>query len=113
MNRKEQIAMDNAMKEKCTRSSSDEKSLFDGLCDAMIALRTSEDFRKFLIDICSVKEIEAISQRLRVAQLLRKGMNYQQIIAETGASTVTISRVNRCLKYGSGGYDIVLERSDD
>lgn len=105
--------MSYALKENKTRCHANEKSLFDDLCEAMTGLKTGEDFRKFLIDICSVKEIEAISQRLRVAQLLRQGMNYQQIIAETGASTVTISRVNRCLKYGSGGYDIVLEERDD
>lgn len=105
--------MSNALKENKARGDADEKSLFEDLCETMTGLKTKEDFRRFLIDICSAKEIEAISQRLRVAQLLRQGMNYQQIIAETGASTVTISRVNRCLKYGSGGYDIVLEGRDD
>ena len=77
---------------------------------AVLALETEEECRNFFSDICTVTELQAISQRLRVAQLLRAGESYSSITAETGVSAATISRVSRCLEYGAGGYDCVLER---
>ena len=82
----------------------------DFLFDAILSLRTREDCYKFFEDLCTVPEIKAISQRLTVADMLRKKMVYNEIVARTGASTATISRVNRCLQYGAGGYRLVLER---
>lgn len=75
-----------------------------------MSLKTAEEFRAFLDDVCTIKEIKDISQRLEVAVRLDDGKNYQEITRETGASTATISRVNRCLHYGSDGYQIVIKR---
>lgn len=66
----------------------------------------------FLEDVCTVKEITDMAQRLKVARLLRAKTSYALINQETGISTATISRVSRCLDYGAGGYDLVLERLD-
>ena len=82
---------------------------FDELFDAVLKLKNIDDCRKFFEDVCTIKELEDISQRLEVAKLLKKGYNYQGISKETGASTATISRVNKCINYGSGGYKIVLD----
>lgn len=80
------------------------------LYKATASIKNSDESEKFLCDILSIKEIAEISQRLEVAKLLRDGWIYTDISAKTGASTATISRVNRCLNYGEGGYDIVLGR---
>lgn len=77
---------------------------------ALLTLNTEEECIAFLEDICTIKEIQDISQRLVVAKMLNEGEKYQNIEKETGASTATISRVNKCLAYGSGGYKTVLER---
>lgn len=81
---------------------------FDSLFEAVLKLKSVEDCRKFFEDVCTIKELQDVTQRLEVAKLLKKGCNYQSISKETGASTATISRVNKCLNYGSGGYAIVL-----
>ena len=81
---------------------------FDNLFEAVLRLDKIEDLRKLFEDMCTVKELEAMSQRLRVASMLKRGSNYQEISESTGASTATISRVNKCLMYGTGGYDLVL-----
>ena len=80
---------------------------------AITLLGTPEECRDFLEDICTVKELEDISQRLTVAQLLKTGKSYQVISKETGASTATISRVNRALVYGNGGYEAMLLKLED
>ena len=80
------------------------------LLNAIASLKTPEECAAFLEDACTIKEIQDISQRLEVASLLSAKKNYQEISKETGASTATISRVNRCLTYGSNGYHIVLDR---
>ncbi|HJJ57434.1 MAG TPA: YerC/YecD family TrpR-related protein [Methanocorpusculum sp.] len=80
------------------------------LLNSLMSLKTAEEFRAFLDDVCTIKEIKDISQRLEVAVRLDDGKNYQEITRETGASTATISRVNRCLHYGSDGYKIVIKR---
>ena len=79
----------------------------DLLCDALLKLKNIDEVYAFLEDICTIKEIKDLSQRLRVAKMLREGTSYIQISRETGASTATISRVSRCLEYGSGGYKTV------
>ena len=85
---------------------------FDELFEAILKLKSVEDCRKFFEDVCTIKELQDITQRLEVARLLKEGYNYQSISKETGASTATISRVNKCLNYGSGGYNLVLEKGD-
>ena len=82
----------------------------DRLFEAILHLETVEECYRFFEDVCTVKEIREIAQRLDVAKYLSSGNNYQVITALTGASTATISRVNRCLNYGSGGYREMLQK---
>lgn len=82
----------------------------DFLYRGILSLQTREECYAFFEDICTIKELQAMAQRFRVAQMLRENKNYQQIQADTGASSATISRVNKCLLYGSGGYATALER---
>lgn len=76
----------------------------------ILTLQTREECCAFFEDICTIKELQAMAQRFRVAAQLRDNRNYQEIQADTGASSATISRVNKCLLYGSGGYATALER---
>jgi len=82
----------------------------DELFRAILTLETAEECYRFFEDICTINEIRDIAQRLSVAQQLSEGRIYSDISKETGASTATISRVNKCLNYGSDGYRLVLER---
>ena len=82
----------------------------DRLFKSMLQLETVEDCYQFFTDICTIKEIQDMAQRLDTAILLSQGMNYQNISKEIGISTATISRVSRCLNYGSGGYRAAIER---
>lgn len=82
----------------------------DELFRAILTLRTVEECYAFFDDLCTVPEIKAMAQRFRVAGMLHSGEIYTDIVQETGASTATISRVNRALNYGSDGYTITLER---
>ncbi len=82
------------------------------LVHALLQLQTEEECRLLLEDLMTAKEIEDMAQRLQVAQLLLEKENYNNISAKTGASSTTISRVNRCVVYGNGGYKTVLERMD-
>ena len=85
----------------------------DRLLAVISRIENPEECRRFFEDICTVKELLDMAQRLDVARLLRKGENYQSISRQVGASTATISRVSRCLNYGSGGYDTVLEKLEE
>jgi len=82
----------------------------DALVQAMLHLNTEEEAYSFFEDIFTIKELQAVAQRLAVAGLLKKRVTYQDIAEQTGASTATISRVNRSLTYGAGGYQLVLSR---
>lgn len=77
---------------------------------AILALETKEECKAFFDDICTIKELQDLTQRLQVAVMLSEGKNYQEISKETSVSSATISRVNRCLNYGDGGYSTVLGR---
>lgn len=77
---------------------------------AILALKTVDECMKFFDDLCTKSEILAMEQRYHVAYCLDDGMIYTDILSETGASSATISRVNRSLQYGSGGYEIVFSR---
>ena len=85
---------------------------FDGLFNAVLKLKTVKDCQKFFEDVCTIKELQDISQRLEVAALLKEGNNYQEVSKITGASTATICRVNKCLNYGTGGYNLVLDNKE-
>ncbi|WP_110113610.1 YerC/YecD family TrpR-related protein [Bacillus sp. CGMCC 1.16541] len=82
------------------------------LFEAILSLKDVEECYRFFDDLCTVNEIQSLAQRLEVARMLREGFTYHKIETETGASTATISRVKRCLNYGSDAYQLVLERLD-
>ena len=84
----------------------------DMLMKAVVSLENTEDAYRFFEDLCTIPEIRSISQRLAVAELLRKRETYQKIAEETGASSATISRVNRALTYGADGYNRVLKEME-
>lgn len=81
---------------------------FDDLFKAILSLKDLNDCYDFFDDLCTVPELKAFAQRFQVAKLLREKRVYSEIVNMTGASTATISRVNRSLLYGCGGYDIVF-----
>ena len=82
----------------------------DMLFEAILRLQSLEECYNFFDDLCTVQELKALTQRLQVAVMLSEGKVYSDIVAKTGASTATISRVNRSLNYGSDGYKVVFER---
>ena len=85
----------------------------DYLFAGIMTLQSKEECYAFFEDVCTVKELQAMAQRFRVAWMLRRNKNYQQIQEDTGASSATISRVNKCLLYGDGGYAAALQRLED
>ncbi len=82
----------------------------EDLYKAIMKLETIEECKKFFDDLCSVSELRAMEQRFQVAELLNQGMIYNDILERTGASSATISRVNRSLRYGNDGYEVVFKR---
>lgn len=84
----------------------------DLLYQAVLALKTPEECSRFFNDLCTMPELKAMSHRLEVAKMLLQKQVYSDIVAGTGASTATISRVNRALNYGSDGYALVFQRLD-
>ena len=82
----------------------------DYLFRAILSLRDKEECYTFFEDICTINELLSLSQRFEVAKMLRERKTYLEIAEKTGASTATISRVNRCLHYGAGGYKIIVPR---
>lgn len=80
---------------------------------AVLSLQNMEECDRFFDDICTVQELKAISQRLQVAKMLRDHRVYSDIVQATGASTATISRVNRSLNYGADGYEAIFKRLDE
>lgn len=85
----------------------------DFLFDAILSLKDREECYTFFEDVCTINEILSLSQRFEVAAMLRQGKTYLDIAEKTGASTATISRVNRSLNYGNDGYDMVFGRIVD
>ncbi|MDE6214417.1 MAG: TrpR YerC/YecD [Lachnospiraceae bacterium] len=84
----------------------------DHLFQAILCLKTPEECYNFFEDLCTVNELLSLSQRFEVASMLKDHKTYLEIAEKTGASTATISRVNRSLNYGSDGYDLVFDRLD-
>ena len=82
----------------------------DRLFEAVLSLKTEEDCYRFFDDLCTIGELQAMTQRLEVARLLRAGKTFTQVSEETGVSSATITRVNKCLAYGTGGYELALDR---
>ncbi len=82
----------------------------DKLFEAILLLKNVDECYSFFEDLCTISEIKALAQRLEVAKMLKNGITYTEIAEKTGASTATISRVNRCLNYGADGYSMIIER---
>ena len=82
----------------------------DALFDAILSLETREECDDFFEDLCTVKEISDMAQRLEAAKLLLDGSTYEQIVKTVEISTATISRINRCIQYGTGGYRQTIEK---
>ena len=87
-----------------------EQKNMNQFCRAVLALRNEDECRKFFDDVATIKEVIDLSARLEVARMLDSGAVFSEISRETGASSATISRVNKCLTYGEGGYKIVIDR---
>lgn len=85
----------------------------DQLFDAVLSLQNQEECYRFFEDVCTVNELHAMAQRLEVAKLLYEKKTYTEIETLTKASTATISRINKCLLYGTEGYRIVLDRLEE
>mgnify|MGYP005853066713 CR=1 FL=1 len=84
----------------------------DELFQAILSLKNIEECYSFFEDLCTISEIKAMAQRLQVAKMLKDHHVYNDIVSKTGASTATISRVNRCLNYGADGYQMVFKRME-
>ena len=82
----------------------------DDLFKAILSLESLDECYKFFEDACTVKELLDISGRLKAARLLKEGKSYAEVCSETGMSTATVSRVNKCLSYGDGGYELAIAR---
>ncbi len=85
----------------------------DQLFEAILQLKNIEECYELFDDLCTISEIQSLAQRLEVAQMLNSRKTYETIQLETGASTATISRVRRCVDYGSGGYKKILNRLNE
>ena len=85
----------------------------DRLFEIILSLKNKEECAAFFDDVCTIKEIADMAQRLDTAFLIDEGLSYQAISDKTGVSTATISRVSRCLNYGAGGYRTVIDRSKE
>ena len=84
----------------------------DRLFDTIVNLNTKEECRAYLEDLCTVKELQDMAQRLDTAVLLSRGFSYKKIMEQVDVSTATIGRVSKCLNYGAGGYRAVIEKLD-
>ncbi len=82
----------------------------DALFQAILSLKDSEECYAFFQDLCTMKELGDMAQRLQAAKMLLEGKTYEQIVKTAEISTATISRINRCIQYGNGGYRTVIER---
>ena len=85
----------------------------DDLYKAVMELRSLDECKRFFDDLCSISELRAMEQRFQVAELLHQGMIYNDILEKTGASSATISRVNRSLRYGNDGYTVLFRRMEE
>ncbi|MBO5733976.1 MAG: TrpR YerC/YecD [Clostridia bacterium] len=82
------------------------------LSRAILSLETEEECEKFLTDLCTVREISSMAQRITVARLLQDKKTFTEIEEATGMSSATIARINKCLQYGADGYNLVLDKLD-
>ncbi len=85
-------------------------SMMQELCEALLCLETEEETEHFLEDLCTIKELESMSQRLKAAKMLLEGKTYNEIVEETDISSATLARVSKCVHYGKGGYKSILSK---
>lgn len=83
------------------------------LANAILTLETPDECKKFLTDLCTVREISSMAQRISVAKLLRDKKTFSEIEDATGMSSATIARINKCLQYGADGYSLILDKLKD
>lgn len=86
------------------------KPMLKELYDELLKLETEEEAEKFLDDLCTIKELEAMCQRLKAAKMLLNGKTYNEIVEETEISSATLARVSKCVRYGDGGYKTIIEK---
>ena len=80
------------------------------LYQALVKIQTVDEAEKFLDDLCTIKELEAMSQRLQAAKMLLNGKTYHDIVEETEISSATLARVSKCVQYGNGGYKTIIDK---
>lgn len=86
------------------------KPMLKELYSELLKLETEEEAEKFLDDLCTIKELEAMCQRLKAAKMLLNGKTYNEIVEETEISSATLARVSKCVRYGDGGYKTIIEK---
>ena len=87
-----------------------DKTMKTELCKAFVALQSVEEAEKFLDDLCTIKELEAMGQRLSAAKMLLQGKTYSEVVEATEISSATLARVSKCVRYGEGGYQNVINK---
>ena len=90
--------------------SQDYKEMLKALYDALLKLETEEECERFLSDLCTIKELQSMGQRLKAAKMLLDGKTYNEVIEETDISSATLARVSKCVRYGDGGYADILNK---
>ncbi len=91
---------------------SDYKQMLKELYAALLKLETEEECALFLSDLCTIKELQSMAQRLKAAKMLIGGKTYNEVIEETDISSATLARVSKCVRYGEGGYAKVIQKDD-
>lgn len=89
-----------------------DKQLFDELYEALLKVETKEEMAFFLDDLCTIKELESMAQRLKAAKMLLADKTYNEIVEETDISSATLARVSKCVRYGQGGYRAIITKED-
>ena len=88
------------------------KELLNGLYEALLKVETKKEMALFLEDLCTIKELESMSQRLQAAKMLLEEKTYNEIVEETDISSATLARVSKCVHYGKGGYKKIISKPD-
>ena len=88
----------------------DYKHMLHGLYQALLKLETEEECENFLSDLCTIKELQSMAQRLKAAKMLLEGKTYNEVIEETEISSATLARVSKCVRYGEGGYASIIKK---
>ena len=91
--------------------SNDYKLMLNELYAALLKLETVEECESFLSDLCTIKELQSMGQRLKAAKMLLDGKTYNEVIEETDISSATLARVSKCVRYGPGGYESIIKKN--